>query len=221
MSKIFVYDLDKTLCEKRKNNETYADVKPIQENIDILNKLYDEGNTIIISTARNMLTQNNDICKVIKNVGEITLKWLRENNVKYHSINFGKPYGSCYIDDKSIRPNELLELNKINMINELDNYLENENYLPILNRNLNMIFEKYCVYQWFYFENNKKHVFFVGYSNKLKNLYIDDINFKAITNNHECKVEIKNIFDNKEKAVKYKKELIKYYLDNDQCELFK
>lgn len=107
--KILIYDLDETLCTKKKPDETYADVKPIKPVIDQLNKFYEQGHTIIIQTARNMLTQNNDVGKVIQNVGEVTLKWLRENGVKYHSIQFGKAYGFYYIDDKSIRPSELIE----------------------------------------------------------------------------------------------------------------
>lgn len=97
----FIYDLDETLCTKKKPDETYSDVKPIQPMIDQLNKFYDEGNIIIIQTARNMLTQHNDIGRVIQNVGEDTLRWLREHKVKYHSIQFGKPFGCIYIDDKA------------------------------------------------------------------------------------------------------------------------
>lgn len=106
-----IYDLDETLCTKKELNETYSDVKPIQPMIDQLNHYYNEGHTIIIQTARNMLTQNNDVGKVLQNVGEDTLRWLRENGVKYHSIQFGKAYGDFYIDDKSIRPYEMLNSN--------------------------------------------------------------------------------------------------------------
>lgn len=107
---ILIYDLDLTLCTKKKPNETYRDVKPIIPVIEQLNKFYNEGHTIIISTARNMLTQKNDVGKVIQNVGEDTLAWLRKNGVKYHSLCFGKPYGDLYCDDKAIRPHELLKL---------------------------------------------------------------------------------------------------------------
>ena len=107
--KILIYDLDETLCEKKRPEQTYSEVKPIKPMIEQLNRFYDEGHTIIIQTARNMVTQGNDVGKVLQNVGEITLKWLRENNVKYHSILFGKAYGSMYIDDKSVRPSELME----------------------------------------------------------------------------------------------------------------
>lgn len=108
--KTIIYDLDETLCTKKKPEETYKDVKPIKCMIDQLNSFYEQGHTIIIQTARNMLTQNNDEGKVIRNVGEDTLVWLRENGVKYHSIKFAKSYGDMYVDDKSIRPSELLEL---------------------------------------------------------------------------------------------------------------
>lgn len=96
-----IYDLDETLCTKKQPGETYADVKPIQPMIDQLNRFYDEGYEIIISSARNMVTQNNDVSKVIQNVGLDTLQWLEKHKVKYHGLQFGKKYGLMYIDDKS------------------------------------------------------------------------------------------------------------------------
>ena len=96
-----VYDLDETLCTKKKPDETYADVLPIQPMIDQLNKFYDEGHEIIISTARNMVTQNNHVSKVVQNVGLDTMLWLKKHGVKYHGIDWGKEYAAIYIDDKS------------------------------------------------------------------------------------------------------------------------
>ena len=107
---VLVVDLDKTLCTKKKSYETYADVLPYDNIINILNNLYDCGSDIIIESARNMLTQNNDESKVIKNVGLTTLKWLEDNNVKYDGIKFGKTMGTCYIDDKALRPKEFIKL---------------------------------------------------------------------------------------------------------------
>ena len=59
--KILIYDLDETLCEKKRPEQTYSEVKPIKPMIEQLNRFYDEGNTIIIQTARNMVTQGNDV----------------------------------------------------------------------------------------------------------------------------------------------------------------
>lgn len=106
-----IYDLDGTLCETKKEWQRYADVEPIIPMIEQLNAFYDQGFEIIICTARNMVTQNNDVSKVIKNVGEITLEWLRRHGVKYHGINFGKSYGHLYIDDKSCI-NDPIEIEK-------------------------------------------------------------------------------------------------------------
>ena len=107
---VLVVDLDKTLCTKKKSYETYADVLPYNNIINILNNLHDCGSDVIIESARNMLTQNNDESKVIKNVGLTTLKWLEDNNVKYDGIKFGKTMGTCYIDDKALRPKEFIKL---------------------------------------------------------------------------------------------------------------
>lgn len=96
-----IYDLDKTLCTKKQKGQSYADVEPIQPMIDQLNKFYDEGYEIIISSARNMVTQNNHVSKVMQNVGLDTLEWLKKHGVKYHGLQLGKEYGHLYIDDKS------------------------------------------------------------------------------------------------------------------------
>ena len=58
----------------------------------MVNKLFDEGNEIIIFTARGSTT-NIDWTKQ-------TEKQLSEWNVKYHKLLLGKPYADIYIDDK-------------------------------------------------------------------------------------------------------------------------
>ena len=105
-----VVDLDKTLCSKKKDNETYADVLPYNNIIEILNSLHSLGADVYIESARNMLTQNNNESKVIKNIGLTTLKWLEDNNIKYDGLKFGKTMGSCYIDDKALRPKEFIKI---------------------------------------------------------------------------------------------------------------
>ena len=107
---VLIVDLDKTLCTKKLPDESYADVKPICDMIDAVNTLHKNGSEVIIESARNMLTQSNNEAKVIKNIGLTTLKWLNDNNVEYDGIKFGKPIGSCYIDDKALRPKEFLSI---------------------------------------------------------------------------------------------------------------
>lgn len=123
---ILVVDLDKTICTERQDNETYSEVKPL-EITKILNDLHDSGATIVIESARNMLTQNNDESKVIKNIGLTTLEWLRDNNIQYDGIKFGKTIGTCYIDDKALRPKEFIEIY---------NSLEDKSSLDELNKKI-------------------------------------------------------------------------------------
>ena len=52
--KIICVDLDGTLCTD--TNGDYVLAEPITENISKLNKLYDEGYTIIIDSARGSTT---------------------------------------------------------------------------------------------------------------------------------------------------------------------
>ena len=53
-----IFDLDGTLCTN--TNGKYKDAKPIKERIEKVNNLYEEGNQIIILTARGMGRYNND-----------------------------------------------------------------------------------------------------------------------------------------------------------------
>lgn len=96
-------DLDGTICEIRKAQESYSDILPkdgAKEMIDILKK---QGHTIIIHTARNMNTQGHNVGKVLKNVGKITLDWLEKHQIQYDEIFFGKPNADLTIDDRSLR----------------------------------------------------------------------------------------------------------------------
>ena len=85
---IYSFDLDGTLCTDEIGN--YPRCLPIDERVEIVNALYDEGHTIMIVTGRH------DRWK------ELTANQLKEWNVKYHILETGKPYANIYIDDKGI-----------------------------------------------------------------------------------------------------------------------
>jgi hypothetical protein len=59
--------------------------------VESVNKLYDEGNTIIIYSARTWMEY------------EMTVDWLKKNNVKYHQLMMGKPIGDVWIDDRALQ----------------------------------------------------------------------------------------------------------------------
>jgi len=88
---IFV-DLDNTLCETQDSN--YTECKPINERIDKVNKLKDDGNKITIWTARGQ-TSGIDYT-------ELTKKQLTDWGIRYDKLLMGKPSYDLYIDDKSV-----------------------------------------------------------------------------------------------------------------------
>lgn len=94
--KIYCFDLDGTLCEWTK---THVDSKPYPDRIAVVNKLYDEGNTIVIDTARGTMTG--------KDYFKLTEDQLKEWGVKYHLLRTGqKIFADYYIDDKGINDKE-------------------------------------------------------------------------------------------------------------------
>lgn len=96
-------DLDGTICEIRKDNQTYADVKPLPNVAQKIKELHDAGHTIIINTARNMGSTGHNVGKALKNVGKITFEWLDKHGIVYDEIFFGKPNADITIDDRCFR----------------------------------------------------------------------------------------------------------------------
>ena len=98
---IYVFDIDGTICTKV-NDGDYSNAKPLAERICIVNKLYDEGNTIIFQTARGMGRSSNSIAWSHKAFYELTKNQLDDWGVKFHALFLGKPAGDIYVDDKAI-----------------------------------------------------------------------------------------------------------------------
>ena len=100
-SKIICFDIDNVICSTD-TERNYSKSKPIQKNINIINKLYSKKFNIILYTARYMGRCKGDISKVKKKIKPLTLKQLNKWGVKYHKIYFGKPSFDLFIDDKSL-----------------------------------------------------------------------------------------------------------------------
>ena len=90
---IIYVDIDETICETA-SDRNYVNAKPLKERIAKINKLYDEGNTIIYWTARGTGTGIN--------WRDVTEKQFKKWNVKYHELKFQKPIYDLFIDDKNI-----------------------------------------------------------------------------------------------------------------------
>lgn len=98
----FCFDIDKTLVTLPVVPGDYSTCKPIERNIRVLRNLYNQGHYIILHTARRMRTHNGDVQKVIEDIGEITKQSMKDLDIPYHEIHFGKPWCGFYIDDLAI-----------------------------------------------------------------------------------------------------------------------
>ena len=105
----FCFDLDNTLVTYPTVVKDYRTVKPIESVISYLKYLKSQGHTIIIYTARRMLTHKGNVGKVIADIGKCTIDTLEKYNIPYDELCFGKPIADFYIDDKSINPKFDLE----------------------------------------------------------------------------------------------------------------
>ena len=99
--KTYVFDIDGTICSLTKGDYNFA--VPLSERIEKINKLYNEGNTIIYQTARGMGRHKNNTDLAISEFYEFTKRQLAGWGVKYHQLFLGKPAGDIYIDDKGVK----------------------------------------------------------------------------------------------------------------------
>ncbi len=91
-------DIDECICyydEKR----IYDQAIPIKENIEKINKLYNEGHTIIYWSSRGIITGLDWF--------DLTEKQLKKWNCKYHELKLDKPFYDIIICDKSKRIEEI------------------------------------------------------------------------------------------------------------------
>ena len=96
----YVFDIDGTICTL--TDGEYKNAKPLEDRIKIVNKLYEEGNTIHFLTARGMGRSDDSQIFAHRLFYKLTENQLKEWGVKYHKLFLGKPSGDVYIDDKGM-----------------------------------------------------------------------------------------------------------------------
>ena len=89
---IIYVDIDHTIFNTQ--GMDYENSKPIIDRIEKINKLYDEGNTVVYWTARGSGSG--------KDWSEVTKEQFKRYGVKHHTLKFGKPVYDLFIDDKNI-----------------------------------------------------------------------------------------------------------------------
>ena len=92
----YVIDIDGTIC---KEVGEVIGREPYMDRIEKINKLYDEGHTIVYWTARGSRKQIDWT--------ELTSQQLSEWGAKYHELKVDKPFYDLFIEDKSLRIEEL------------------------------------------------------------------------------------------------------------------
>jgi hypothetical protein len=90
---LIAFDLDNTLCTQQVG-KTYAEAEPIQAHIDVVNRLFDEGNIITIYTARGGTTG--------LDWRSLTEAQLTQWGVKYHFLNTTKIHYDLLVCDRAI-----------------------------------------------------------------------------------------------------------------------
>ena len=101
----YVIDIDGTICDKppyMHHDGDYEQSIPKLDRIDVVNKLYDDGNYIIYLTARGMGRNKNSRILAHKDLYDLTFNQLKGWGCKFHELHMGKPAGDVYIDDKGI-----------------------------------------------------------------------------------------------------------------------
>jgi uncharacterized HAD superfamily protein len=104
----YCVDIDGTICSPTIGRD-YENAQPWQDRIDIINKLYDDGDYIIYFTARGMGRFAGDPdagAKASAILFELTKEQLDSWGCKYHELILGKPHADYFIDDKGINSNE-------------------------------------------------------------------------------------------------------------------
>lgn len=90
----YCFDLDGTLCSQTKNGD-YSLAEPFFDCIEEVNRIFSEGHTVIIDTARGGTSGIN--------WREITEKQLSDWGVKYHKLRVGeKIHADIFVDDKAV-----------------------------------------------------------------------------------------------------------------------
>lgn len=107
----YVFDIDGTICTKA-NNGDYSTAIPLKDRIEIVNMLYEQGNTIIFQTARGMGRSGNSQAFAWEFFEKDTKTQLTLWGVKFHSLYMGKPSADVYIDDKAIDDNKFFDVHK-------------------------------------------------------------------------------------------------------------
>ena len=105
-----IIDLDDTITIDSSDKE-YSNKAPNKKIRDTINKLHKKSFPITIFSARNMRSFEGNLEKINKITKPIAEKWLKDNQISYNELIFGKPWAGpdgWYVDDKNLSLEEFI-----------------------------------------------------------------------------------------------------------------
>ena len=102
--KTFFVDIDGTICNNTYGK--YEEAIPIRSRIEDINKLYDQGHTIVYFTARGMNRFDGVLTMVMDKYYSFTYNQISNWGCKFHQLKLGKPSYDYIIDDKAVNDND-------------------------------------------------------------------------------------------------------------------
>jgi len=97
---VYCFDIDNTICHTE--NGAYESSAPFHDIIFRINRLYDQGHTIKLYTARGMTRFRGNAQDVHNAYQELTVSQLKQWGVKYHELLLAKPSYDVFVDDKNM-----------------------------------------------------------------------------------------------------------------------
>ena len=110
--KTIAFDLDDVICYRSSKYEhlgpnKYDYCEPDQHVIDLVNSLYEEGNKIVIYTARGMSQYKGNVALIYSELYSKTIQQLNAWGLKYDQLVMGKIHYDLLIDDKALNSSEM------------------------------------------------------------------------------------------------------------------
>ncbi|MCA8900560.1 MAG: capsular biosynthesis protein [Hyphomonas sp.] len=104
-----ILDIDNTLCPAKKSGESYADLMPYADMIELVREYKAKGFYVILYSARNMRTHDGNVGRINADTLKTLLAWLERHDIPHDEIHVGKPWpgkDGFYVDDRTVRPSE-------------------------------------------------------------------------------------------------------------------
>jgi len=106
-------DIDGTINHTKKPSEAYGNELPQDMAPSTIREWKKRGHYIILHTARHMNTCSANVGQVVARIAESTIQWLRDNDIPYEELHFGKPHADIFIDDAAYCHYNWLDTQKV------------------------------------------------------------------------------------------------------------